>query len=430
MKRLLGTILILGLLLSMLPAPVSAAVPETGAKAVLLADLETGNILYAKNPDEKIYPASTTKMMTALLAIETCSLSDQVTGTENAAWGLDSLSTRIYIADGEVFTLAQLMDALLIVSANDAANTIAEHVSGSIDAFVARMNERAAELGATNTHFMNPSGMHHDDHYTTARDLALIAREVQKHPELMQIAAKSYYEIAPTNKFPETRLGRASNQLVNPASGSGYYPYATGLKTGFTEKAQFCLVATAEKDGMKMLAVLTGSESRDAGSVGAKALFEYGFENFEQRVLFRAGDEVTTIPIRRAGEIKEIPLVATEDISLLTLRGEADPETEIVTEKRAVAPLEAGTKFGTLTLKNANEGSRTFDLVAKESYALGTWSQLFRFIGKMLTSWIFYLVLVLVLAFLKFRSDNIKRRRRRALRRKRQLEARERMKLL
>ena len=359
MKRLLGTILILGLLLSMLPAPVSAAVPETGAKAVLLADLETGNILYAKNPDEKIYPASTTKMMTALLAIESCSLSDQVTGTENAAWGLDSLSTRIYIADGEVFTLAQLMDALLIVSANDAANTIAEHVSGSIDAFVARMNERAAELGATNTHFMNPSGMHHDDHYTTARDLALIAREVQKHPELMQIAAKSYYEIAPTNKFPETRLGRASNQLVNPASGSAYYPYATGLKTGFTEKAQFCLVATAEKDGMKMLAVLTGSESRDAGSVGAKALFEYGFENFEQRVLFRAGDEVTTIPIRRAGEIKEIPLVATEDISLLTLRGEADPETEIVTEKRAVAPLEAGTKFGTLTLKNANEGSRT-----------------------------------------------------------------------
>ena len=431
MKRLLGAILILGLLFSFIPTlSVSAAVPETGAKAVLLADLETGNILYAKNPDERVYPASTTKLMTALLAIESCSLSEQVTGTENAAWGLDGLSTRIYIADGEVFTLAQLLDALLIVSANDAANTIAEHVSGSIDAFVARMNERAAELGATNTHFMNPSGMHHDDHYTTVRDLALIAREVQKHPELMQIAAKSYYEIAPTNLFPETRLGRASNHLVNPASGELYYPYATGLKTGFTEKAQFCLVATAEKDGMKMLAVLTGCEAREAGSLGAKSLFEYGFENFEQRVLFHAGDEVTTIPIRRAGDIKEIPLVAAEEISLLTLRGEADPETEIVTEKRAVAPLEAGTKLGTLTLKSDTEAARTFDLVAKESYVLGTWSQLFRFIGKMLTSWVFYLILVLVLAFLKFRSDNIKRRRRRALRRKRQMEARERMKQL
>lgn len=429
MKKLLGKLLIFGVLLSLLVAwPVSAAVPETGAQAVLLADLETGNILYAKNPDEKIYPASTTKLMTALLAMESCSLDEKVVGTANASWGLDAQSTRIYIAEGEEFTLAQLMDAMLIVSANDAANTIAEHISGSIDAFVTRMNERAAELGATNTNFKNPSGMHHDDHYTTVRDLALIAREVQKHPEIMSIVGKSYYEIQPTNLFPETRLGRASNHLVNPASGSLYYPYATGLKTGYTEKAKFCLVATAEKEGMKLLAVLTGCEAREDGSLGAKALFEYGFENFEQRVLYHAGDVVATLPIRRAA-VDEIPLVAAQEISILTLRGEEDPKTEIVTEKRATAPVEAGTKLGTLTLQSDTETARSFDLVTKESYALGTMSRFWRFLGKIFSSWIFYLILILVLLFLKIRSENIKRRRRRALRRKRQQEARQRMKL-
>ena len=137
MRKLLGKMLIFGLLLSLLfTLPAMAAVPDTGAHAVLLADLETGNILYAKNPDEKVYPASTTKLMTALLAMESCDLSEKVVGTANASWGLDGQSTRIYIADGEEFTLAQLMDAMLIVSANDAANTIAEHISGSIDAFV------------------------------------------------------------------------------------------------------------------------------------------------------------------------------------------------------------------------------------------------------------------------------------------------------
>lgn len=429
MRKLLGKMLIFGLLLSLLfTLPAMAAVPDTGAHAVLLADLETGNILYAKNPDEKVYPASTTKLMTALLAMESCDLSEKVVGTANASWGLDGQSTRIYIADGEEFTLAQLMDAMLIVSANDAANTIAEHISGSIDAFVEKMNARAKELGATNTHFMNPSGMHHDDHYTTIRDLALIAREVQKYPEIMSIVGKSYYEISPTNKFPETRLGRASNHLINPASGSLYYPYATGLKTGYTEKAKFCLVATAEKDGMKLLSVLTGCEAREDGSLGAKALFEYGFENFEQRVLYKAGDVVTSLPIRRA-EVDEIPLVAATEISLLTLRGEADPDVEIVTEKRAVAPVDAGTKLGTLTLQNSAEAARTFDLVAKETYVLGTWSKFWRTIGKILSSWIFYVVLIVVVVFLKIRSENIKRRRRRALRRKRQLEARQRMKL-
>lgn len=428
MRKLLGKLLIFGLLVSFILAlPVSAALPETEAQAILLADLETGNILYAKNPDEKVFPASTTKLMTALLAVESCKLNETVVGTANAPQGLDVDSTRIYIAEGEEFTLSQLMDAMLIVSANDAANTIAEHVSGSIDAFVARMNERAAELGATNTHFTNPSGMHHDEHYTTVRDLALIAREAQKHPEIMSIVGKDYYEIPPTNLFPETRLGRASNLLINDASGDLYYPYATGLKSGFTEKAKFCLAATAEKDGMKLLTVLTGCESSDGVFSGAKDIFEYGFENFEQRVLYRAGDEVVKIPIDRAGEVNEIPLVAAKEISLLTLRGEADPETIITTEKQAAAPVEAGTKLGTLTLKTGAGGDRTFDLLTKESYALGTMSRFWRWLGNVLSSWVFYLVLILILAFLKFRSDNIKRRKRRALRRKRQQEARMRM---
>lgn len=430
MKKLLGKLLILGaVLLTVLPLPVYAAVPETQAQAVLMADLETGNVLYTKNPDEKIYPASTTKLMTALLAIESCDMDEKVVATENASYGLDAQSTRIYISAGETFTMRQLMDALLVVSANDAANTIAEHVSGSIDAFVARMNERAAELGATNTHFMNPSGMHEDEHYTTVRDLALIAKEVYQHEELRQIAQKSYYEIAPTNLFTETRIGRASNHLINEASGSLYYPYATGLKTGFTEKAKYCLVATAEKDGMKLLTVLAGCPAREDSFSGAKSLFEYGFENFEQRILYHAGDEVTRVSIRGAGDIKEIPLVAAKEVSVLTLRGEADPKTTISTEERISAPIEAGAKLGKIEVDTGTEEIQTIDLVTKESYSLGRLSRFWRWIKGILSSWIFYVIVILLLVFLKIRNENIKRRKRRALRRKRQQEARMRMKL-
>ncbi len=247
---------------------------ETG----FLMDAENGAILYSKDSSVIRYPASTTKILTALLVIENCAMDDTVTmtstGTQMAAAGSTNAGTQ----NGETFTVEQCLYMLLLKSANDIANQLAEHCSGSMDAFVDMMNRRAAELGCTNTHFANPSGMPSSEHYSTAEDMALIMRECIKNETFLKIAGTEKYTVPPTNMNGESRTYVNHNKLVVKDSEYYYVPCIAG-KTGYTDAAWRTYIAAAKKDGKTLICVLMrGPDKTDFKD--AAALFEYGFNQF------------------------------------------------------------------------------------------------------------------------------------------------------
>lgn len=253
------------------------------SEADILIDTKTGNILYEKNAYEKLYPASTTKLMTAILTLENCQLSDTVKIERNALTGIPPSYTIANLRAGETFTIEQLLNVLLIPSANDSANVLACHIAGSVDNFSIMMNEKAKELGCKNTHFLNPSGIHNDDHYSTAYDMALIGKYAYKFDTIKEIATKTKYSL-PNLPDGTPRNFKATNTLINN-SNEYYYEYATGLKTGYTDKAKSCIVATAKKDDIELLCVvLGGGKTEDLKcqrELDCLTLFNYGFNNYE-----------------------------------------------------------------------------------------------------------------------------------------------------
>ena len=278
---------------------------ETG----FLMDAENGAVLYSKDSSVIRYPASTTKILTALLVIENCAMDDTVTmtstGTQMAAAGSTNAGTQ----NGETFTVEQCLYMLLLKSANDIANQLAEHCSGSMDAFVDMMNRRAAELGCVNTHFANPSGMPSSEHYSTAEDMALIMRECIKNETFLKIAGTESYTVPPTNMNGESRTYVNHNKLVVKDSGYYYAPCIAG-KTGYTDAAWRTYIAAARKDGKTLICVLMrGPDKTDFKD--AASLFEYGFNQFG-KVEVTAGkvtipygitaDQLTSEPVASSGE--------------------------------------------------------------------------------------------------------------------------------
>ena len=237
------------------------------AKAGLLIEADTGEILYEKNAHQENFPASLTKVMVALLVFEAIdegkiALTDSVTATESAFEGLSSDGSTANIVPGETMTVEQLLNCMLIVSANEACNILGETLYGSVDAFVARMNERAKELGMNDTHFVNCTGLPADGHVTSAYDIALMSRElIWRHPDIRRF----------TTIWMDSLRGGAS-MLVNTNKLVRFYPGATGLKTGSTDSAKYCISATAEKDGMELIAVILGGSTSDKRFTDAKAL--------------------------------------------------------------------------------------------------------------------------------------------------------------
>ncbi|MDD5872783.1 MAG: D-alanyl-D-alanine carboxypeptidase [Clostridia bacterium] len=256
------------------------ASPTISAGSAILIDADTGAILYEKDSHSRAYPASTTKIMTSLLAIENSSLDDVITFSKAAAnsykWDEANTGTR----EGEQFTMEQALYATLLKSANEVAYGIGEYIAGSIPAFSDMMNERARELGALNTHFNNPNGLSDTNHYTTAYDLAMIGRACFNNSTFMTISSSVSYSIPPTNKTAETRYFRQRHGMAN---GNGYqYEYFKGGKTGFTDESGYTLITFAQKDDMRLICVVF-RESDDASRyVDSKALFDYGFNNFKK----------------------------------------------------------------------------------------------------------------------------------------------------
>lgn len=265
-----------------LPAPTADGYwPEgilTGSQSAIVMETSTGTILYQKNIDEPHYPASITKILTALIALKYGNMSDIVTFSKEAVYNTEGSSIARDV--GEQMTLEQCLYGMLLESANECAYAIAEHIAGSVDAFVVMMNEEAAALGCTNTHFANPHGLPEETHYTSAHDMALIAQEAWKNETFRIITGTKRYEIPPTNKHSEITYLQNHNEMLNPYKSTKYlYEYCVGGKTGYTEVARSTLVTYAQKDGMTLICVVMYAEAPDhwTDSIG---LFDYCFANF------------------------------------------------------------------------------------------------------------------------------------------------------
>lgn len=262
---------------------------ELDADAAILIDATTGEILYEKNPYKKEYPASITKLMTMLLAFENCSLDETVTFSRNAVYSIEPGSSNIGIDQGEELTVEQCLYGIMLQSANEVSNGIAEHIDGSMEEFAKHMTQRAKELGAQNTNFVNANGLHDENHYTTAYDMALIAKELLKYPEFKEILGSTYYEIPPTNIQPETRYLHGQTQLIKSAS-SFYYEECEGGKTGFTDQARNTLVAYAKRGDTEVISVVLYSTGYGEYTDTIK-LFDYGLDNFKTVNICKSGDQ-------------------------------------------------------------------------------------------------------------------------------------------
>lgn len=265
--------------------------PKVVAETAVLMDLDNQNILYAKGIDEKRYPASTTKVLTALLAIENSTPDEQVTFTAEAVNSIEPGSTHIGIKPNEILTMEQSLYAILLASANEVSNGVAEHIAGTIPDFVDMMNERAASLGCTNTHFMNPSGLHHADHYTTARDLAVISCEAFKN-ELFRDIIKTTYFIEPkTNITDEERWLNNHHKMITDKA--LLYEGCLGGKTGYTTDAGNTLITYAERNDLRLCCVVLADANLAYSYSDTAAILDYGFANFEHVTLEKSGEKKT-----------------------------------------------------------------------------------------------------------------------------------------
>ena len=309
-----------------------SVMPSVSAKSAVLIDVNSGELLCSKNPDERLPMASTTKIMTALVAIETGDLAEEVTIPREAV-GVEGSS--IYLYEGERLTLEQLLYAVLLESANDAATAVAIHVGGSIEGFSTLMNQKAAELGLENTHFENPHGLDSEQHYTTARELAIIAAEAMKNPKLREIASTQKKTI-PLNGTEGVRLLINHNRLLKSYDG------AIGIKTGYTKKSGRCLVSAAERDGLTLICVTLSAPDdwRDHTS-----LLNYGFSNYESRVLCSEGEIRQLLPLV-GGESDCVTLTNVSEIRVTLPKGTSSVECRIEARGFEYASVYEGEMLG------------------------------------------------------------------------------------
>ncbi|MET7039244.1 D-alanyl-D-alanine carboxypeptidase family protein [Clostridium botulinum] len=281
---------------------------KIAADGVVLMDSKTGKIIYSKNPDKPYPPASTTKIMTALLTLERGNLDDIVTIGRKPPLAEGS---KIYILEGEKIKVRDLLYGLLLASANDCAEALAEYLSGSLDNFSKDMNKRAKELGCTNTNFVNPSGLYNNKHRTSARDLAIIMNELVKQPEYSKIATTLSYNIPPTNKSKEKRPLWNENKLIQKHS-NFYYKGCEGGKTGYTVQSDHSYVASVNKNNHRIIVALVHDKEKNFFDDSVK-LFNYGFNNFTLDLLYPKDSYVTTY----TNDNLKVPLYASKDFYYL-----------------------------------------------------------------------------------------------------------------
>ena len=330
------------------PAP-----PAITADSAILVDAATGKVLYEKRCRVRRPPASTSKMMTAILAIEHGDLKDTVRVSKRAS---NTPFSSLNLKPGEKLSLEDLLYGLLLRSANDAAVCIAEHIGGSEKKFVAMMNEKAKEIGAMDTYFANPHGLNDPKHYSTAYDLALIARYAIRMPVFNEI-------VATKTKRIERSINSKDIYIKNAARFLWKFDGADGIKTGYTRQAGHCFVGSATRDGWRLIVVVL--KSKDAGE-DAAALLSFGFKFYKQVSFARANEVVTTVPVAN-GVLDRVNVVAREDLAVV-LRKSAEAKTGTsMNVREAVAPIDEGEELGTLTGYLNGEKVGSVDLLSAET---------------------------------------------------------------
>ncbi len=447
-KTVMALLLTVALLVSNI-LPAAAFTPtnvNVSAEAALLADLGRDTVVFEKNADARMYPASLTKIMTAVVVMDECadpaSVSieaayealDPLYGTDSSIFGLEI---------GEVMTAYDLLALMMIQSANDAANVLAYHFGGNdLDAFIEKMNAKAAALGLTNTHYVNAHGLHDSDHYTTARDLYVLTKHALEKTMFRDIVTSLYYETPETNVHWE-QVVETTVYLQDPDETDYYYEYAKGVKTGYTDPAGRCLVSTAEKDGTTYLCVLLKCPVEDANGFYvreefgvSKGLYEWAFNTLEYRAV---NDTTSTVGYQAVQFGKDTEQVAVNLNGTL----ESIVETSYTTDRAQVqvtfdaesveAPVVKGQKLGTATVSLDGKELGTVDVVASQDIEKDTWKvvkhALRNFFSLTIVKVILWLIGILVLLFALFiaycfwcRARNRRRRKRREEARRRRME--------
>ncbi len=342
-------------------------ITDISAEAVYLIDNRTNKVLYSKNENQKMYPASTTKILTAILVLENSNLDDLVTASYNAVMSIEEGYSTAKIQISESLTVEQLLQLLLVHSANDAANVLAEYIGGSVESFVSMMNTKLNELGLESSHFTNAYGKHDENHYTTAHDLAYLFKYCLNNETFRKIAGSASCAIPNTNES-QSRLYPSTNQLLNPNS-PNYYPFLTAGKTGQTSEARECLVSSAYKNNLELIGVILKSSDR---FFDTRKLYEYGFSNFELKNIVTANDIATQIEVSNAtNDTKDLNLLVKETIPALVRSNDTnlDIKTNIHLNDYIFAPIFENDILGTITYE-INGVSYTTDLIASHNVEL------------------------------------------------------------
>ncbi|PKM96249.1 MAG: hypothetical protein CVU84_00610 [Firmicutes bacterium HGW-Firmicutes-1] len=341
--------------------------PDITAESAILIDATTGQILYSKNENSQQYPASITKLMTALLAIEALDPKDTITFSKNAVFSIEYGSSHIGMQEDEVITVDQAMHGLLLMSANEIANGLAEKTSGSIEEFSKDMNKRLEEIGALNTHFVNPHGLHNEDHYTTAYDMALITRETIKNEYFLNIMKDITYQIPLTNKSTEIRYLAQQHKMMNEKRDASIYREdVIAGKTGFTNEAQHTLVTVAQQDDRTLIVVLLKSEAKDIYTNTSK-LLDYGFENYKTVNLTSKDYKETFIIIKDNLQIGEAIVTLKKPLKVYIENFQDESSIEFKSETTPLSyDIEKGDKVGTVSIYKDGEFIAQVDAVVHD----------------------------------------------------------------
>lgn len=374
MKRMI-CVAVLVLALCQIALPASAVELDVAGKSAVLMDVATGTILYESNSHERLAPASVTKVMTMLLIMEAVdsgkiALTDMVTASEAAA---AKGGSQIYLKAGETMSVSDMLKSIAVSSANDCACAMVEHIAGSESAFVAMMNRRAQELGMNDTSFVNCTGL--DDgadavnHRTSAYDIALMSRQLLKYHPLIKNYTTIWMDTVRDGTFGLSN----TNKLIR------FYSGATGLKTGFTSGAGYCLSASAMRDGMELIAVVMGAETSQSRNAACKSLLDYGFANFAV-VSPDLSDCDNQIPVR-LGKDAGVSAVPEADMALLIDKAQKSGVTsEVTLEPTVTAPVSRGQRLGTLTVKSGDLVLKEVPLVAAQEVERLSYGEIYRMV--------------------------------------------------
>jgi len=343
---------------SPIPAP-----PSIAATSYLLMDYPTGRLLVSENPNQRSEPASITKLMTAYAVFKELKageigLDDKVNVSEHA-WRTGG--SRMFIEVGTKVSVHDLLQGMIVQSGNDASVALAEYVAGSEDAFAGLMNQYAQQLGMKNSHFMNATGLPHEDHYTTAHDVAILARAlIREFPD--------YYAWFAEKEFTYNGIRQHNRNTLLWRD-----PAVDGLKTGHTDTAGYCLTASAKRDGMRLISVVMGAKSEKERADDSQALLNYGFRFYETHQLYAAGDALKSFEVWKGGQ-DTVPAGLTESLEVTIPRGHYDDlEANMELASRIMAPVQKGERLGTLTVSLKGDVLARAPLVALEAVPLGGW---------------------------------------------------------